>query len=116
MTIEIIDVDALIKRNCEAIKHCQNHGIELPAEAYEYDIILARLKAAEKSLSHYREMTYGQHAYEAYCAATGWKSLVSGCDLPQWDSLAPEIQDAWDKAGHAVGRCMIDRLNWIREE
>jgi len=110
MTIEIIDVDALIKRNCEAIKYCQENGIEIPAEAYVYDNILARLKEAEERLKHYREITYGQHAYESYCDATHWKSLISGADLPQWDSLSPAIQDAWDAAGRAVARALVSRL------
>ena len=44
----------------------------------------------------------GQIAYEAYCEATGWKSLVSGADLPQWDALKQEIKDAWGQAAQAV--------------
>lgn len=41
-------------------------------------------------------------AYEAYCNHTGWKSLVSGADLPQWGALSPEIRTAWEAAANAV--------------
>jgi hypothetical protein len=46
--------------------------------------------------------TLGQTAYEAYCGATNWKSLVSGAELPQWADTKPEIQLAWETAGAAV--------------
>lgn len=51
-----------------------------------------------------RHMTpiLGKIAYEAYCAKTNWKSLVSGADLPQWGALKPEIKDAWEAAAIAV--------------
>jgi len=48
------------------------------------------------------EKAIGQIAYEAYCEFTGWKSLVSGQPLPQWDKLKPEIQAAWRCAANAV--------------
>ena len=48
----------------------------------------------------------GRVAYEAYCGNTGWKSLVSGADLPQWDALKPEIRAAWEIAAEAVKRCL----------
>jgi hypothetical protein len=41
-------------------------------------------------------------AYNAYCEAAGWKSLVSGAPLPQWEDLKPEIQLAWGAAACAV--------------
>lgn len=44
----------------------------------------------------------GQRAYEAYCAQTNWKSLVSGASLPQWQDVKPEIAAAWEAAGQAV--------------
>lgn len=44
----------------------------------------------------------GRIAYEAYCAKTSWRSLVSGAALPQWEDLKPEIQEAWDVAAEAV--------------
>lgn len=46
--------------------------------------------------------TLGQIAYEAYCAQTGWKSLVSGAQLPAWESVKLEIQTAWESAGEQV--------------
>jgi hypothetical protein len=48
-----------------------------------------------------REKSGGQIGYEGYCAATGWKSLVSGADLPQWADLKPEIRAAWESAALA---------------
>ena len=44
----------------------------------------------------------GQYAYEAYCAHTDKKSLVTGDDLPKWDNLSTNIQDAWNAAGNAI--------------
>lgn len=44
----------------------------------------------------------GQVAYEAYCAASDGKSLISGEVLPGWDEQAPEIRAAWRAAGRAV--------------
>lgn len=46
--------------------------------------------------------TIGQIGYEAYCASTGWKSLVSGQPLPQWEKVAERIQSAWEAAGTAI--------------
>lgn len=46
--------------------------------------------------------TFGQIAYEGYCAASGGKSLISGAPLPAWDALSTAIQCAWDAAGIAV--------------
>lgn len=47
-------------------------------------------------------VTYGQVAYEAYCAAGGGKSLVSGAPLPAWDEQDERIRVAWNRAGAAV--------------
>ncbi len=44
----------------------------------------------------------GQIAYEAYCEHTGWKSLVSGSDLPVWAVLNSNIKTAWEVAAAAV--------------
>lgn len=41
-------------------------------------------------------------AYDGYCKQTGWKSLVSGADLPHFDALKPEIKDAWAAAYIAI--------------
>lgn len=47
-------------------------------------------------------VTPAQVAYEAYAAHTGWKSLVSGADLPQWDALKQEIKEAWAASAQAL--------------
>lgn len=43
-----------------------------------------------------------RRAYEGYCRKTGWRSLVTGDELPQFDTLNPEIQAAWESAVFAV--------------
>lgn len=40
-----------------------------------------------------------QILYEGYCNHTGWKSLASGQDLPQWDALREDIKKAWEASG-----------------
>lgn len=49
-----------------------------------------------------RAVTNGEIAYNAYCNASGWKSLASGADLPQFADTTPEIQAAWESAAQAV--------------
>jgi hypothetical protein len=44
----------------------------------------------------------GKLAYQAYCASTGGKSLVSGAALPAWERLSYEIREAWHAAADAV--------------
>lgn len=44
----------------------------------------------------------GNIAYDAYCAATNWKSVYTGADLPQYDQQRPEVIAAWEAAGVAV--------------
>ena len=41
-------------------------------------------------------------AYDGYCKQTGWKSLVSGDALPQFDQLKPAIQNAWAASAIAL--------------
>ena len=48
------------------------------------------------------EKTLGQTAYEGYCEKTDNKSLVSGAQLPYWEDLSVEIQNAWEAAAIAV--------------
>jgi hypothetical protein len=49
------------------------------------------------------ELTYyGEVAYEGYCNQTDNKSLISGAELPSWEQLKPEIQQAWIAAADAV--------------
>ena len=43
-----------------------------------------------------------QVLYEAYCEHTGWKSLASGQDLPQWSGLREDIKEAWRASARAV--------------
>ena len=49
-----------------------------------------------------------QIAYEAYCESTGWKSLISGDQLPPFDKLKPTIQEAWRMAAMAVVDAVIE--------
>lgn len=46
--------------------------------------------------------TYGQVAYQAYCAASDGKSLISGAPLPQWHEQDERIRIAWNLAGSKV--------------
>ena len=48
------------------------------------------------------DVTLGKVAYEAYSAAAGGKSLVSGVPLPEWYQVDPIIRDAWNKTADAV--------------
>lgn len=41
-------------------------------------------------------------AYDAYCAATGGVSLISGDKLPEFEKLKDEIKAAWAAAALAV--------------
>ena len=54
------------------------------------------------------EMTYGKIAYEAYCKTTDYKSLVTGDAPPQFGALRVEIQQAWEAAGVAVAKAVLD--------
>jgi NTP pyrophosphatase (non-canonical NTP hydrolase) len=54
----------------------------------------------------------GREAYESYCGQTGWKSLATGAELPQWYDLRDDIRQAWMvSAAWVVGRVM--RLNGL---
>jgi len=44
----------------------------------------------------------GRVAYDAYCAASDGKSLVSGEALPTWAEQASGIREAWRAAADAV--------------
>jgi len=46
----------------------------------------------------------GKTAYKAYCAFSGNRSLVSGCELPVWDDLSQQIQGALIAAALAVAQ------------
>ena len=49
-----------------------------------------------------------QIVYEAYCESTGWKSLISGDQLPPFNKLKPSIQEAWRMAAMAVVDAISD--------
>jgi hypothetical protein len=48
------------------------------------------------------DKSLGEIAYNAYATDTGWKSLVSGAQLPVWQLLSEAIREAWEAAAHAV--------------
>ena len=48
-----------------------------------------------KDLKEMNDEMKGQLAYEGYAEYTDWKSLASGCSLPQWKELPQNIQNAW---------------------
>lgn len=41
-------------------------------------------------------------AYDAYKAKAKGLSLISGAELPAWEGLNGDIQEAWDAAAQAV--------------
>lgn len=47
--------------------------------------------------------TIGNILYNGYCTHTNWKSLATGQDLPKWEGLRPDIQQAWEFAGAYLG-------------
>ena len=53
--------------------------------------------AVEEAMRH-----FAQKAYEGYCNHTGWKSLATGAELPIWNCLPKEIQEAWVASIRAV--------------
>lgn len=55
---------------------------------------------------------YGMLAYMAYRENAGRKSLVTGADLPRWEYLPPEIQQAWLAAAAAV---LSGEITWTNE-
>ena len=36
-----------------------------------------------------------QKAYEAYCESTGWKSAITGADLPPFTDCPEKVQQGW---------------------
>jgi hypothetical protein len=50
---------------------------------------------------------YAKIAYEAYRVETGFVSLVTGDQLPDWEELPLSIQNAWEVAVDAI----IDKLD-----
>jgi hypothetical protein len=54
-----------------------------------------------------RHIGLAQSAYEAYCNHTGWKSLATGQDLPQWEALKPSIKAAWLVSVRAIRQLVL---------
>jgi len=50
------------------------------------------------------EYYLGRIAYEAYCQTTGWKSAVTGADLPQFNVTSQAIRDAWIAAAQGAAK------------
>ena len=48
------------------------------------------------------ERFLGRVAYEAYCETTGWKSAITGADLPPFDKTPEAVQNGWIAAAQAV--------------
>ena len=44
----------------------------------------------------------GRTAYEAYCETTGWKSAVTGVDLPKFYDTPAAVQAGWIAAARSV--------------
>ena len=40
-------------------------------------------------------MNIARVGYESYCAYTGWKSAVTGDNLPKWNELPAGVINAW---------------------
>jgi hypothetical protein len=57
--------------------------------------------------------TAGQVAYEAYCAVSYNKSLVSGTELPSWDRQYPSIRKAWEIAALSVIRFAAESMEQL---
>ena len=53
----------------------------------------------------------GKINYEAYCAASNGKSLISGADLPNWDDQDEAIKTAWDAGARAVFMASAESFN-----
>ncbi|MDA1277890.1 MAG: hypothetical protein O2960_28160 [Verrucomicrobia bacterium] len=44
---------------------------------------------------------FGKVAYDAYCDARGWKSVL-GEPLPKFEDQSKDLQDAWQASGKAA--------------
>ena len=44
----------------------------------------------------------GKKAYEAYCGTTGWKSAITGADLPPFDNCPEAVKKGWIAAAKAL--------------
>lgn len=93
----MLDVEKTLADTESAIKTLSEAGQTVPAEALEMREILQRCVSAEKLVATNLEtsLSLGKEAYEAYARHTGFKSLATGADLPQWDGLSEAIRNAW---------------------
>lgn len=48
------------------------------------------------------ESYLGRLAYEAYCGTTGWKSAVTGANLPAFYKTPEAVQAGWIAASQVV--------------
>lgn len=55
---------------------------------------------------------YAEVAYKSYCEFTDWKSLATGQDLPKWENLPRNIQNAWCASAHAILRRAHESRGW----
>lgn len=53
----------------------------------------------------------GRKAYNAYGTATGGLSAATGDELPPWDVLPTEVQNAWAAAAGAVCAEVVFRMD-----
>lgn len=56
---------------------------------------------------HENDYALAQCGYEAYAKFTGWKSLVTGAPLPQWNDLPQPIMDAWLVSANVIIETLI---------
>lgn len=50
-----------------------------------------------------------QILYEAYCESTGWKSAVTGAQLPPYSKCSPVVVAGWRAAADAAIEWAIER-------
>ncbi len=60
-------------------------------------------------------MDWAKVAYDAYCETTGWKSAITGADLPPFNKTPIAVQAAWSIAAEAVRRECIAELEEARK-
>lgn len=58
-------------------------------------------------------MDLAREAYEAYANHTGWKSLATGANLPQWDLLPVAIKEAWQVSATWVAGRVSGQHDWL---
>lgn len=60
------------------------------------------------------DKSFGQIAYEAYCARVDWKS-VTGVDLPSYESQSMRLRVAWEAGAAAAVRAYMEDAASQRE-